>query len=57
MYVEGIPGAVVGKNRVTVEAYDERGRLTIPADGKYGLRANTQLTVTRGSQDVPLEIP
>ncbi len=57
IYVEGVAGAVVGKNRVTVELYDERGRLAIPADGKYGLRANTQYTVTTGRQDVPIDIP
>jgi hypothetical protein len=54
-YQEGVPGAVVGKNRVFVEALDERGHDLIEPQTPYGIGSNEVWVVRPGSQEIDID--
>lgn len=56
-YMEGMAGAVVGKNRVEVSCIGPNGREQVPPRTKYGFGSNEVHTVTEGSQIIDIEIP
>lgn len=53
-YQEGVPGAVVGKNRVFIFALDDHGRDLIDPETPYGARSDQVWVVTPGSQDIDI---
>lgn len=54
-YVEGVRGAVVGKNRVYVSLLDDHGREVIKAKTPYGLGSNEIWIVEPGSQEFQID--
>lgn len=56
-YIEGVPGAVLGKNKVEVSLIGPNGREVVPARTPYGLGSNEIETVQEGSQVIDIKIP
>ncbi|HVW00547.1 MAG TPA: carboxypeptidase-like regulatory domain-containing protein, partial [Planctomycetaceae bacterium] len=51
-YVEGVPGAVVGKHRVTIHAVDEKGYEQV--DGSFNALENQQVVEVKAGSNPPL---
>jgi len=56
-YIEGVPGAVLGKNKVEVSLIGPNGREVVPAKTPYGQGSNETETVQEGSQVIDIKIP
>ena len=56
-YREGVEGAVVGKNRVTISKMLENGRDLVPPMTDFGFGSNIVREVEEGSNTFDLEIP
>ncbi|MBL8850893.1 MAG: carboxypeptidase regulatory-like domain-containing protein [Planctomycetaceae bacterium] len=56
-YVEGVPGAVLGKNRVEVSLVAANGRELLRPGDPYGMGSKVIETVKEGSQTINIAIP
>ena len=56
-YREGVEGAVVGKNRVTISKMLDNGRDLVPPRTDFGFGSNIVREVEAGSNEIDLDIP